>query len=92
MSSKGSHSTPRWGYRWMPLNQPFTLPKFVEMHAEHTAGGQVRFHTKLRTLRVRVCWGGSATHDHLTATSQCWFDVYVRPDGCVGNPHCYSTR
>lgn len=75
-------------YRRLSLNPPYTLPEGVESQSWHTSGGQIRFRAKMKTLKIRVQLNGAATFDHLTATGQCGFDVYL---GQTGMPRYYGT-
>lgn len=68
-------------YRRLPLKTPVPLPGAVNRLADCTAGGQIRFRTDAKRLAVRVVVAGSARLDHMAATDQCGFDLYIGPFG-----------
>ncbi|MEA4822781.1 MAG: SGNH/GDSL hydrolase family protein [Clostridiaceae bacterium] len=75
-------------YRRLSVNPPYTLPSGVETLAWHTAGGQIRFRATFRTLRIHAALLGSNNMDHMPATGQCGFDVYLAETGA---PRYYAT-
>ncbi len=68
-------------YRRLPRNANHPLPPMVDMLANHTAGGQIRVQTDSTRLAIRVRLAGRADMDHMPATGQCGFDLYVGPPG-----------
>ena len=68
-------------YRRLSINPSYTLPQGVEGQSWHTSGGQIRFRARFKTLRIRAELRGAANHDHLTATGQCGFDIYLAEEG-----------
>lgn len=70
-------------YRRLPLSPPEPLPEAVDALANSTAGGQIRFQTDSRRIAVRVQLSGPANMNHMPATGQCGFDLYVGPPGQV---------
>ena len=75
-------------YRRLSVNPPYVLPAGVEGQSWHTAGGQIRFRATFRTMRLRAALMGSGTMDHMPATGQCGFDVYLAE---TGTPRYYGT-
>ncbi len=74
-------------YRRMPLHPTHPLPEAVDGLANETAGGQIRFHGKLKTLAIQVSlaskplYFSSIPTAHLTLTNKRCFDLYVSRDG-----------
>ena len=68
-------------YRRLSLNPVYTLPEGVEAQCWHTSGGQIRFRASFKTLRLKAALHFAANHDHLTATGQCGFDIYLAEEG-----------
>ncbi len=68
-------------FRRMPLRPPHRLPEAVDQLANATAGGQVRFITSSTQIAVRVKLPGLAGMNHMPATGQCGFDVYIEQAG-----------
>ena len=64
-------------YRRMPLHPPQPLPDAVDMLANHTAGGQIKFQTDSPRLSVRAKLVGPADMDHMPCTGQCGVDCYL---------------
>ena len=75
-------------YRRLPVLPAGTLPAGVDNLANNTAGGQIRFRSDTRRLDLRVTLDGPADMNHMPATGQCGFDLYV---GGGGAPRYYST-
>ncbi|MBT6148199.1 MAG: hypothetical protein HOH74_22380 [Gemmatimonadetes bacterium] len=68
-------------YRRMPVAPQQVLPDAVDSLANHTAGGQIRWRSNSRRIAVRVELAGPAGMNHMPATGQCGFDLYVGPAG-----------
>lgn len=68
-------------YRRMPVSPARALPSSVDGLANHTAGGQIRLRSNSRRVAVRVQLAGAASMNHMPATGQCGFDLYVGPAG-----------
>jgi uncharacterized damage-inducible protein DinB len=68
-------------YRRLPAAPPEPLPEAVDGLAGHTAGGVIRLRSNSRHVAVRVELAGPAGMNHMPATGQCGFDVYVGPPG-----------
>jgi len=68
-------------YRRMPLNPEWTLPEGVEHLADHTAGGQIRFRARFKTIKLRVALRAPHNMDHMTPVGQCGFDLYLAETG-----------
>lgn len=68
-------------YRRLPLAPAQPLPPAVDQLANCTAGGQVAFQTDSTHLAVKVELAGPADMNHMPATGQCGFDLYVGPPG-----------
>ncbi len=66
-------------YRRLPRAPRHPLPPAVDDLANNTAGGQIRVQTDSTVLKVRVKLAGAAGMDHMPATGQCGFDLYVGP-------------
>ncbi|HIT76748.1 MAG TPA: SGNH/GDSL hydrolase family protein [Candidatus Avipropionibacterium avicola] len=64
-------------YRRLPVEPDWPLPAAVERLANNTAGGQIRFRTDSTRVAVRVTLSGAPSMNHMPATGQCGFDVYV---------------
>ncbi len=64
-------------YRRMPAKPPRPLPEAVDGLANHTAGGLIRLRSNSRRVAVRVELAGRAGMNHMPATGQCGFDLYV---------------
>jgi len=79
------------GFKWFdPANPVYCrLPEHPDvsirppvMHlAMHTAGGQVRFRTDSRIVRIRATLPGVGNMDHMARTGQDGFDLYTGPPG-----------
>lgn len=74
-------------YRRMPLHPSHPIPEAVDGLANETAGGQIRFHGKLKTLSIQVSLASKPLHfckipgAHLSLTAKSAFDLYVSRDG-----------
>lgn len=74
-------------YRRMPLTGEGVLPDAVYHLADETAGGQIRFHAKLKTLSVQVSLAakpGFFAHikaPHTARVTCDSFDLYLSKDG-----------
>ena len=77
-------------YRRLPARPAPRLPASVDSLANSTAGGQIRFRSDSRRVAVRVELAGSADMNHMPATGQCGFDLYVGPPGQVR--YCSTTK
>lgn len=64
-------------YRRLPLKFTEDLPAAVDELANHTAGGQVSFQTDSSQIAIRVELAGRADMNHMPATGQCGFDLYI---------------
>lgn len=64
-------------YRRMPVTPDWPLRPEVDHLADATAGGQIRFRTDSGRVAVRVKLAGPPNMNHMAATGQCGFDVYV---------------
>lgn len=68
-------------YRRLPVSTEYPIPEAVDILANHTAGGQIRFVTNSSKLFLRVTLSGSGDMYHMAATGQCGFDCYAEVDG-----------
>lgn len=75
-------------YRRMPLCTQGYIPDAVYGLADETAGGQIRFHGKLKKLTIQVSLAGKPlffdntnTAPHLASTNKKAFDLYLSKDG-----------
>ncbi|WNQ09462.1 SGNH/GDSL hydrolase family protein [Paenibacillus aurantius] len=68
-------------YRRLPAHPSETLPPAVDMLADCTAGGQIRFRTNASRIAVRAILGGSPNMYHMPGTGQNGFDVYLGEPG-----------
>jgi hypothetical protein len=75
-------------YRRLPAKPSRILPEAVDILANCTAGGQIRFATDAASLSVKVKLTGAANMYHMPATGQCGFDCYI---GGPGEQVYYST-
>jgi len=70
-------------YRRMPLAPLAPLPDAVDRLADDTAGGQIRFHAKLKTLKIQVHLSSKvffyekARSPHISCITKCGFDFYA---------------
>lgn len=77
-------------YRRLPAAPVAPLPASVDSLANSTAGGQIRFRSDSPRVAVRVELAGPANMNHMPATGQCGFDLYVGPPGQVR--YCSTTK
>lgn len=68
-------------YRRLPVLPLGQIRDAVSELADCTAGGQVAFQSDSRHLAVRVKLAGPANMNHMPATGQCGFDLYVGEPG-----------
>ena len=68
-------------YRRLPVHPKWELRKAVDVLANHTAGGQVRFSTNSKRIFVKVELLEKSGMYHMPATGQSGFDLYVREYG-----------
>lgn len=64
-------------YRRLPLKPNYEIPKNVDLLADCTAGGQIRFRTDSKSIQIKVKLTGVANMNHMPATGQCGFDCYI---------------
>ncbi|WP_326059476.1 SGNH/GDSL hydrolase family protein [Paenibacillus anseongense] len=68
-------------YRRLPSAPAWKLPLAVDLLANCTTGGQIRFTTDAVSLSVKVKLTGAADMYHMPATGQCGFDCYIGGPG-----------
>lgn len=68
-------------YRRLPKQPKYEITEAVDILANCTAGGQIRFRTNATTLRVKVKLQGKANMYHMPATGECGFDCYIGDPG-----------
>ncbi len=70
-------------YRRMPVSPRCSLPEMVDILANETAGGQIRFHAKLKNLKIEVFCGKNreTMYPHLPCTTKRGFDFYASHNG-----------
>ena len=76
-------------YRRLSLNPPKPIPAAVDDLANHTAGGQIRFHGTFQKLVIRAQLTSGLTMAHFASTGQCGFVCYLSKDGAT--PRYYGT-
>jgi hypothetical protein len=64
-------------YRRLPKAPGYSITEEVDVLANCTAGGQIRFRTNSKKVSIRVRLSGLANMVHMPATGQCGFDCYV---------------
>lgn len=64
-------------YRRLPEHPNFEITEAVDVLADCTAGGQIRFQTTATKLAIKVKLSGKANMPHMAATGQCGFDCYI---------------
>ncbi len=64
-------------FRRLPIAPSHPLPGGIDQLANCTAGGQVAFRSNSRRLVVRAELAGPADMNHMPATGQCGFDLYL---------------
>jgi len=70
-------------FRRMPCVSPGVLPAAVDWLSNCPAGGQVAFQSDSRHVAVRVKLAGPADMNHMPATGQCGFDLYIGPPAAM---------
>lgn len=75
-------------YRRLPLADRDKLPVAVDELANRTAGGQITFRSDSSQVAIRVELAGPADMNHMPATGQCGFDLYI---GAPGASRYHST-
>jgi lysophospholipase L1-like esterase len=75
-------------YRRLPVLPCGRIRDAVSELADCPAGGQVAFQSDTRHLAVRVRLSGPANMNHMPATGQCGFDLYV---GGAGEQRYHNT-
>lgn len=75
-------------FRRLPLGAEGFVPDAVYGLADETAGGQIRFHGKLKSLTIQVSLAGKPlffdntnTAPHLASTNKKAFDLYLSANG-----------
>ena len=77
-------------YRRLPLRPRCELPEAVYYLADETAGGQIRFHGKIKKLTLRVSLASRPRYfdlkaknksPHLAGTTKFGFDIYASQNG-----------
>ncbi|OAK67406.1 SGNH/GDSL hydrolase family protein [Lederbergia galactosidilytica] len=68
-------------FRRLPKQPKFEVTEAVDVLANCTAGGQIRFRTSSRQLALKVKLQGKANMFHMPATGQCGFDCYIGEPG-----------
>ncbi|GIN69972.1 hydrolase [Bacillus sp. J14TS2] len=69
------------GFRRLPKQPRYEVTEAVDILANCTAGGQLRFRTNSQKLAVKVTLQGKANMFHMPATGQCGFDCYIGEPG-----------
>jgi lysophospholipase L1-like esterase len=72
----------------MPQRPKRALPAAVDELANHPAGAQIGFRSDSAHVSIRVKLAAPADMDHMPATGQCGFDLYVGPPG---DAHYFGT-
>ncbi|SHJ97940.1 Lysophospholipase L1 [Clostridium amylolyticum] len=67
-------------YRRLPCSKGLNISMEVDMLANCTSGGQIRFRTQSKKILLKVKLSGIANMVHMPATGQCGFDIYVEKD------------
>ncbi len=67
-------------YRRLPCSKELNISMEVDMLANCTSGGQIRFRTQSKKILLKVKLSGIANMVHMPATGQCGFDIYVEKD------------
>ncbi len=70
-------------FRRLPVKAQWPLPPAVDALAWNTAGLQLRFRTDSSRIHLRVKLRAPADMDHMTATGQCGFDLYLGDFGAM---------
>lgn len=77
-------------YRRLPVHPQWELSKGVEILANHTAGGEVRFKTDSKRILIKVELREKSGMYHMPSTGQSGFDLYMDSDG--ENRYIKTTR
>lgn len=64
-------------YRRLPKEPQYKISEEIDILANCTAGGQIRFRTNSNSVAVKVKLSGAANMVHMPATGQCGFDCYA---------------
>lgn len=64
-------------FRRLPIRPKYPIRERVDILANFTAGGQIRFQTDSPVLAITVKLSGSADMQHMPPTGQCGFDCYI---------------
>jgi hypothetical protein len=64
-------------FRRMPLKPNYKISDNVDILADCTTGGQIRFKTDSNEIYIKVKLAGLANMNHMPATGQCGFDCYI---------------
>lgn len=70
-------------FRRLPVKTRWPLPPRVDALAWNTAGLQLRFRTDSSRIHLRVELRAAADMDHMAATGQCGFDLYLGDFGAM---------
>ena len=68
-------------YRRLPVYPDWEIRDAVDQHANHTAGGQIRFNSDCNRILIKVELREKSGMYHMPATGQSGFDLYVMEDG-----------
>ena len=68
-------------YRRLPVKPKVSISKKLDILANFTAGGQIRFQTDSLKIAVKVKLAGAANMVHMPPTGQCGFDCYITMNG-----------
>jgi len=68
-------------YRRLPVKPEYPIRPEVDWLANHTAGGQIAFQTDSRQIWVKARLRAPADMNHMPATGQCGFDLYLGRPG-----------
>ena len=68
-------------FRRFPKSPAWPIPPMVEMHANHSAGGKLRFRTNSTRVQIRVKRGPMEPSDTLSYTGKSGFDLYIGAPG-----------
>jgi GDSL-like Lipase/Acylhydrolase family/N-terminus of Esterase_SGNH_hydro-type len=66
-------------YRRLPVSPKWPIRMPVDTLADCTAGGQIQFQTDSTTIALRVELADASNMNHMPATGQCGFDLYIGP-------------
>lgn len=68
-------------YRRLPLKPNYKIPENVNILADCTSGGQIKFKTDSKSIHIMAKLKGIANMNHMPATGQCGFDCYIANNG-----------